>query len=99
MAKAWRSFHDPRNDKEAPGGLRGTGHQVISGRKRLGDVGPQPEAHIMGMGHWLNAGGRRPGQFTNPVQYGLQRGQRFIMLPIGEGQPGEPGKFFEVLGV
>jgi hypothetical protein len=51
------------------------------------------------MGHWLNAGGRRPGQFANPVQYGLQRGQRFIMLPIGEGQPGEPGKFFEVLGV
>ena len=99
MVKVWRSFHDPRNDKQAPGGLRGTGHQVISGRKRLGHVGPQPEAHIMGMGHWLNAGGRRPGQFANPVQHRLQRGQRFIMLPIGEGQPGKPGKFFEVLGV
>ena len=53
----------------------------------------------MGMGHWRNAGGRGLGQFTNPVQDRLKRGQRFIMLPIGEGQPGKPGKFFEVLGV
>jgi len=53
----------------------------------------------MGMGHWLNASGRGPGEFANPVQYRLQRRQRFITLPIGEGEPGEPGKFFEVLGV
>ena len=53
----------------------------------------------MGMGHWHDADGRGLGQFTNPVQDRLKRRQRFVALPIGEGEPGEPGKFFEVLGV
>jgi hypothetical protein len=51
------------------------------------------------MGHGRNAIGRGLGQFTDPVQDRLKRRQRFVALPIGEGKPGKPGEFFEVLGV
>jgi hypothetical protein len=51
------------------------------------------------MGHWRNASGRGLGQFTDPVQDRLKRRQRFVALLIGEGKPGKPGEFFEVLGV